>query len=298
MKTSSISWETVRTGWAGHQAMQANEGWEDEDDWEDDNDEEGERRRGTALDGDNMEHPALEFAIAIWPTRQVMLPELVHVYGAMSLDRALRNFLHPHAHGRGHYSILPHKPFDIWHKLALYHHPLSFAPDEPSQRDVICVRPPVYDERRRLCTRFEPVFNTALFVHDHDKFSLHRYCAGHVCAIFCLPERLRYLYNGELIYLERFAPFDAHTSPVHHLHTTSHAWTGNSHQSIVVPIEDVVLACHLTPQFRHIFADTHLDPCTNLLGNTHHFFFNHYYNNYTFLLIHYWRHHVEVPAAP
>ncbi|KAG9074957.1 hypothetical protein FRC06_010358, partial [Ceratobasidium sp. 370] len=308
-------------GWSsGDAEAEANEeGWEDEEDLEDDNDQEGERRQGTALDGDNVEHPAPEFAISIRPTRRVTLPKLVNVYGATSLERALRGFLRRHTHGRGRYSILPHEFFDVWHKLTLYHPPLSFAPDEPSQCDVIRVRPLIYDERRRLRTRFEPVstrpclFTTAtssvsivrlsFFVffslHNPAYFSLLAgYRAGRVCAIFRLPERLRYLYDGELVYLEHFAPFDTQASPVHHLHTTSHARTGNSRQSIVVPIEDVVLACHLTPQFRYIYADARLDLRTDLLNNTRRFFFNHYYNNYTFLLTHCWRHHTEVPAAP
>ncbi|KAG8728742.1 hypothetical protein FRC10_004611, partial [Ceratobasidium sp. 414] len=217
------------------------EDWEDQEDWEDwgdeEEDEEG-RRRATMSGVNSVEHPAPEFAIALRPTRRVTLPELADVYGATSLEWALKRFLRPYAHGR--YFILPHELFDVWHKLTLYHHPLSFAPDEPSQRDVIRVRPPVYDERGRLRNRFEPLFDTALFVHDREKFGLHRYRAGRVRAIFRLPERLRYLYNGELVYLECFTPFDARPSPVHQLHTTSHTRTGTGDcQSIVVPIEDV-----------------------------------------------------------
>ncbi|KAG8734476.1 hypothetical protein FRC10_011705, partial [Ceratobasidium sp. 414] len=274
----------LEDGWpSGDAEAEADEeGWEDE---EDDNDkEEGERRQGAALDGDEVEYPAPEFAITVQPTRRVTLPELVDVYGATSFEWALRAFLRPHAHSRGRYSILPHELFDIWHKLTLCHHPLSFTPNEPSQCDVIHVWPPVYDERRCLCTRFEPVFDMALFMHDCDKFGHHRTYKflrlfSCITRLTCSP-LLRYLYNGELIYLERFALFDAQASPVHHLHTTSHAQTGNGCQSIVVPIEDVVLACHLAPQFRHIFADAHLDLHTDLLNDTRRFFFNHYYNNY------------------
>ncbi|KAG9093318.1 hypothetical protein FRC06_011569, partial [Ceratobasidium sp. 370] len=148
------------------------EGWEDledSEDWEDD--EEEARCQATTSGVNSVEHPVLAFAIAFRPTRQVTLPKLANVYGAMSLERALKRFLHPYACGR--YFILPHELFNIWHKLTLYHHPLSFAPNEPSQRDVIRVRPPVYNAHGRLHNGFEPVFDTALFVHDREKFGLH-----------------------------------------------------------------------------------------------------------------------------
>ncbi|KAG9082248.1 hypothetical protein FRC06_005152, partial [Ceratobasidium sp. 370] len=149
--------------------------WEDWEDREDQEDlelmEEG-RQRATTSGVNDVEHLAPEFAITIRPTKLVTLPELVNVYGATSLNKALKRFLRPYAHGC--YFILPHECFDVWHKLALYHHPLSFAPNEPSQRNIIQVQPPVYNERGCLRNRCEPVFDTALFVHDREKFGLHR----------------------------------------------------------------------------------------------------------------------------
>ncbi|KAG9083177.1 hypothetical protein FRC06_004674, partial [Ceratobasidium sp. 370] len=148
------------------------EGWEDEEDEEDWEDDEEEARRQAMTSGVNgVEHPVPAFAIAFRPTRRVTLPELANVYGATSLEQALKRFLRPYTRSR--YFILPHELFDIWHKLTLYHHPLSFAPDEPSQRDVIRIRPPVYNTHGRLRNGFEPVFDTALFVHDREKFGLH-----------------------------------------------------------------------------------------------------------------------------
>ncbi|KAG8728390.1 hypothetical protein FRC10_005013, partial [Ceratobasidium sp. 414] len=137
------------------------EPWEDMEDEEDEEDGEEGRRRPTMFDVSEIEHPAPEFAIAMRPTKRATLPELVDVYGATSLKQALRCFLRPYTHG--HYYILRHELFDVWHKLTLSHHPLSFAPDEPSQRDIIRVRPPVHDERGRLRNRCEPAFDTALF---------------------------------------------------------------------------------------------------------------------------------------
>ncbi|KAG8734443.1 hypothetical protein FRC10_011712 [Ceratobasidium sp. 414] len=265
--------------------------WEDvgDDTGDDEDDEEGQRRRTITADADRAEYPWLEFATAVRPTRQVTLPQLIADYGATSLERALKSFLRPYTHNR--WFILPSDEFSVWHKLTLYHHPLSFAPDEPHQRDVIRVRPPVHDARGRTLRSLEPVFDTALFLHDARQFGLHRYRAGRVRAIFQLPQRLQHLYPGELVYLELFTAFDRIPSPDHLLHSTSHAGSARARQYAVIPINHVALACHLAPNFRHISPETRLDARVDLLNDTRHFFFNHYYNLYTFHLIQYWRHH-------
>ncbi|KAG8724348.1 hypothetical protein FRC09_019797 [Ceratobasidium sp. 395] len=265
--------------------------WEDDEDMEDDGDE-GELgpRRATSASGASVEvdYPWPELAIAIKPTCRVTLAELVNHYGATSLESALKSFLRPYA--RNDWFILPHDQFSSWHKLTLYHHPLRFAPDEPRHRDVIRVRPPQYDKRGRRLRHIEPVFDTALYLYDSRQFGLCRYRAGRVRAIFRLPERLHYMYSGELVYLELFTTFNANPLPSHLLHATSHAKSDRRRQCIVVPIEDVVLGCHLAPNFRRINRNIQLDSNIDLLSDTRHFFFNHYYNLYTFQLIQYWRH--------
>ncbi|KAG8733863.1 hypothetical protein FRC10_012109 [Ceratobasidium sp. 414] len=259
------------------------EPWEDVDEEGDDGDDDN---------TDAIEHPWLEFAIAVRPTRHVTLAQLVEDYGAMSLEWALKSFLQPYAHSR--WFILPSDQFSVWHKLTLYHHPLSFAPDEPRQRNVIRVRPPMCDARGRSLWSFKLIFDTALFLHDSREIGLHRYRTGCVRAIFQLPDRLQHLYPGELVYLELFSAFDRNPSPEHQLHATSHAGSARACQYIVIPIEHVMLGCHLVPNFRHVHPETCLDVRANLLSDTRRFFFNHYYNLYTFHLIQYWRHLEEL----
>ncbi|KAG9082908.1 hypothetical protein FRC06_004778 [Ceratobasidium sp. 370] len=267
--------------------------WEDMED-DDDEGEEGERRPSAASDADPVEYPTPEFAIAMRPTRRATLQDLVGIYGATELEQALKKFLRPYTHSR--YYIVPSDYFDVWHKLTLYHLPLSFAPDEPSQCDVIRARPIACDTRGRVLRRREPAFDTALFLHDRHQFGLHRYRAGRVRAIFRLPERLHYLYSGELVYLELFTPFNPNPSSVHGLHTTSHANAIGKRQCIVVPIQDIALGCHLAPRFQHVDPDLLLVPQVDLLSRAQRFFFNHYYNRYIFQLIQYWRHLHELPA--
>ncbi|KAG8718083.1 hypothetical protein FRC09_013184 [Ceratobasidium sp. 395] len=274
-----------------------------EDVWDDDepglyDEGEGVVRRQSTADVNSIEHPTPELAIAMNPTTRATMSELTAGdYGATSLARALKTFLRSYA--TSPYSkVLPHEQLNVWHKLALYHYPLSFAPDEPAQRDVIRARPAVRDARGRVLYRHEPAFDTALFIHDRREFGLQRYRAGRVRAIFRLPKRLHYLYDRELVYLELFTPFNAQPSPVHRLHTTSASRASpDTRRGMVVPIEDIALACHLAPQFRHIGHDVSLDVHSDLLNDARHFFFNHYYNHYTYQLIQYWRHHTEVPAS-
>ncbi|KAG8770306.1 hypothetical protein FRC12_004370 [Ceratobasidium sp. 428] len=268
------------------------EEWSDEEDEDIDVDgEEGPKRATVSLEAEDVEYPWPEFAIALKPTCQVTLSELVDVYGATSLERTLKSFLRPYASGSGSWLIHPFDKFGSWHKLTLYHHPLRFAPDEPRQRDVVRVRPQPHDSRGRALRKLEPVFDTALFLHDSRQFGLLRYRAGRVRAIFQLPERLQYLYAGELVYLELFTPFDSALSPSHLLHNISHAGPRRDRQAIVVPIEDVVLGCHLAPNYRHIPRNVQLDAHVDLLSDTRRFFFNHYYNKYTFQIVQYWRRH-------
>ncbi|KAG8696398.1 hypothetical protein FRC08_007175 [Ceratobasidium sp. 394] len=120
------------------------------------------------------------------------------------------------------------------------------------------------------------------------------YRAGRVRAIFQLPNRLQYLYPGELVYLELFSTFDHNLSPEHQLHATSHAGSTHARQYTVIPIEHIMLGCHLAPNFRHVRPKTYLDSRVDLLSATRRFFFNHYYNLYMFQLIQYWRHLEEL----
>ncbi|KAG8751037.1 hypothetical protein FRC12_012637 [Ceratobasidium sp. 428] len=271
------------------------EAWEDEEEVEpDDESEEGNRRRSTS-DVNSVEHPAPEFAIAVRPYKRATMSEIADEYSATSFERALTNFLRPRTDK--HFFVLPNEEFDVWHKVTLYHRRLSFAPDEPLQRDVIRARPAARDARNRVRYRHEPAFDTALFVHDPHQMGLHRYRAGRVRSIFRLPERLHSLYDGELIYLELFAPFSPDPGPIHSLYSTSFARAAPGiRRGIVVPIEDLAFACHLAPQFRRIPRNVGLDFRSDLLNDTRHFFLNHYYNHFTFQLIRYWQHHVEIEA--
>lgn len=125
-------------------------------------------------DADGVEYPHPQHGIAVRPTKQVALRDLESDYSAKSLVPAIEQFLKPYARKYGRYYILPDDTFGLWHKLTLHHFHLSFAPDKPPQRNVIRIRPPIYDAHGRL--QREGVFDTALFLHQRREFGLQRKC--------------------------------------------------------------------------------------------------------------------------
>lgn len=153
----------------GGETEECEEEWVDEEDEEEDegNVEEGETS-STPDFASGVEYPRPEHALAMRPTRLLRCTDLIKQYGAPDLVRALKAFLGPSGNGL---SFVPSDDFGVWHKLALYHLPLSFAPDEPPQRDVIRVHPPTFDSHGR--PQRLGVFDTALFLNDREEFGLH-----------------------------------------------------------------------------------------------------------------------------
>lgn len=107
------------------------------------------------------------------------------------------------------------------------------------------------------------------------------YRAGRLRLIFRLPQRLQHLYPDELAYVELFTPFGHSLSPIHQLHTTSHAHSEGHRLSAVIPIDHIALGCHLAPRFRWLDPDIVLNYHADLLDEGRRFFFNHYFNYYT-----------------
>lgn len=116
------------------------------------------------------------------------------------------------------------------------------------------------------------------------------YRAGRVRAIFALPHHLRSWYSEPLVYLDLFSRFSTSRTPFHGMHTTSHDLDDvRRRRSIVLPLSDVVAACHLAPQLKHFKAANPFRPYDDYLSTAQHFFFNHYSNHFIFGLVEHWR---------
>ncbi|CAE6463295.1 unnamed protein product [Rhizoctonia solani] len=93
------------------------------------------------------------------------------------------------------------------------------------------------------------------------------YRAGRVRALFDLPANLPMYYSGQLAYLELFAPFNTHPSPNTKLHSTKADLDSRVlRRTLVVPVSDIVFACHLVPKFYQLGDDIELHAYTDSLS--------------------------------
>ncbi|CAE7232083.1 unnamed protein product [Rhizoctonia solani] len=188
--------------------------------------------------------------------------------------------------------ISPRNEVSIWHRLHLYHNPPSFAPFDPVRRDVV-----------RACAsrpREPAVWDVALYLEkpsrprsDKDvdeKHGLHRYRPGRVRTFFKLPAHLQFYYPGQLAYLELFAPFDAQPSPFTKLHSTKLDFDSRDlRRTLVIPVSEIIFACHLVPKFHKLPPELELHAYSDLLAAGRTFWLNHYYNHHFYRLIQHWR---------
>lgn len=69
----------------------------------------------------------------------------------------------------------------------------------------------------------------------------------------------------------------------------------NQQHTLVIPVSDIVLACHLAPKFNLLKVGLTLNADSRLLDTSEQFWLNHYYIHYLFQLIEHWRHRKPHP---
>ncbi|QRV99083.1 hypothetical protein RhiJN_27102 [Ceratobasidium sp. AG-Ba] len=239
--------------------------------------------------------------LAINPTKHdLRLKDVSTKYEAPRLESALKDFLVRRCNVPVYDVMLsPEHRIPVWHRLYLHHRPLPFAPFESPRRDVVRASAPILGPGGRVCK--EGVWDTALYLErpnqirsnaeDREKHGIQRYRAGRVRAIFSLPGHIRDVYPGQLAYVEVFRPFEAiPASPYGRMHSTGPELDARGRRRVlVIPVNEIVLACHLVPKFNQLDPDLRLDPYTDVLTISRHCWFNHYYNHYLFLLVQHWR---------
>lgn len=187
-----------------------------------------------------------------------------------------------------------HHLFNVWHRFALFHVSLPFAPDEPPRRDVVRARPAT---RNAYGVVARPaVFDTVLYrdptSSDTSGHGLHRYRAARVRVIFTPPSITHRIYPSyeQLAYIEFFTPFSRKNDTPHGMYTTSTALHADHRRQVaVVPISHIHMTCHIAPRFARVPRDIPLKRSSDLLASTTSFFFNHYVNHYVYKLFKHWR---------
>ncbi|KAG9124361.1 hypothetical protein FRC07_011919 [Ceratobasidium sp. 392] len=273
---------------------------DDEEDWEDV--EEGSEEDSEAV---GVHYPSPRLSIAATPTRRNCTIEAVaEKYKAPDLLPALTRYLESvvaagQERNRPNQSdrlrvphISPYHLLNVWHRFALYHAPLPFAPDEPRRRDVVRGRP----LKRDACGQVErqAAFDTVLYrdpaAPTAGTNGLHRYRAARVRAIFKVPNVAQHICDEHLAYIELFTPFSRNNNTPHGLYTTSTALhTNGSRQVAVVPISHIHMICHIAPRYARVDAGVRLNRHTDLFTVARNFFFNHYTNYYVYKLFEHWR---------
>ncbi|KAG8729453.1 hypothetical protein FRC10_003907, partial [Ceratobasidium sp. 414] len=61
--------------------------------------------------------------------------------------------------------------------------------------------------------------------------------------------------------------------------------------TLVIPVSDIFLACHLVPKFHMLDKELKLTAYTDLFALSNNFWLNHYYNHYFYQLVQHWRRH-------
>ncbi|KAG8733377.1 hypothetical protein FRC10_000258 [Ceratobasidium sp. 414] len=274
--------------------------YDDDDEWED-------------VEGDSEDvphantthYPKPQLAIAASPTcRNLSANQIVARYKATELIPTLTRFLESAvaaARGQTRPSQLDrlrvpyltgHTTLNVWHRFALNHAPLPFAPDEPRRRDVVRARPATHNAfglEGRLAA-FDTVLYEDPSVSNTGTHGLHRYRAARVRVIFRPPNVAHHIYSEHLAYIEFFNPFSQNNSTPHGLYTTSTALHSDGRRQVaVVPISHLRMTCHIAPRFARVNPDVPLHYRTDLFTRTRHFLFNHYMNYYVFKLFEHWR---------
>ncbi|CAE6381518.1 unnamed protein product [Rhizoctonia solani] len=249
-----------------------------------------------------IDHPDPRRHMSVTPTKQkVAVGVVVQDYQASNLTSAITDFLVRRCDVPEHDIILsPNNRLQVWHRLYLHQKPLSFAPFETPQRDVVRAIAPVRDAGGRV--RTEGVWDTALYIEQpnqirpsrgdyQDKHGLQRYRAGRVRAFFTLPGHLLEYYSGQLAYIEVFRPFEATpASPYGRMFSTAPELDARDRRrTIIVPVTEIIATCHLVPKFNQLDPGLRLDPYTDVLSIGRQFWLNHYYTHYIFLLIQHWQ---------
>ncbi|KAF8600368.1 hypothetical protein BDV93DRAFT_418149, partial [Ceratobasidium sp. AG-I] len=256
-----IQWQEAIRMHRAHLNLYLGLGPTDEGD-EDDGEGEGEGEGDAATEGDELDlvpepiaYPNPERHMGVNPTKRgVPITDVEKDYGATDSRSAITTFLTNRLDIPEHDVMLSRRHrLDVWHRLYLHQKPLPFAPFKPPRRDVVRASPPTLGPRGRV--RKAGVWDTALYLERPNRFAdffFHILCsgyrAGRVRAFFKLPGHLRDYYGGQLAYLEVFEAFDATPSSFSRMHSTKPALDSrNRRRTIVVPITEIVMACHLAP---------------------------------------------------
>jgi hypothetical protein len=72
------------------------------------------------------------------------------------------------------------------------------------------------------------------------------------------------------------------------MYTLSHDFRGNQRRGMVIPVEQIAMACHLGPRFFNIDSKIQLHSQVDTLSLSRHFYLNPFYNSFSFMHLRHW----------
>lgn len=241
------------------------------------------------------------------PRPNVRGSALITLYHATYLLSALSKFFRDHCPTIALFlDFDEHMKFDVWTRFRLFHEPLPFAPLVGPKIDRIRAFPgPATGSHRSV---HKPTFDTVLLDAFPNRSGLHReypftpaffqrcqtntlsrgYCAARLRVIFKLPKYLRDAYSEHLAYVELFREFSESAHRPHRLHEVSHLTRDNKRVTMVVPLTQIQMVCHLIPQYESL-GQIRVDSNTDLLDKCRRFWLSPYSSYYMNSLVEHWR---------
>ncbi|QRV83627.1 plasma membrane ATPase 4 [Ceratobasidium sp. AG-Ba] len=173
-----------------------------------------------------------------------------------------------------------------WSRARLFHSPPPFKPSEGPHIDVIRAQPAKFDRFDRVSKPAR--FDTVLILNKARRGGIHRYTPARVRAIFELPKDLHYLSNEKLAYVDLFYSPSPNPEPDVGLFTTTRAQLDGVRRTVVIPLTDITMTCHLAPRYNRFRPDTKLIQYSDILQLCESFYINIFASYFLYELFRHW----------
>ncbi|QRV85923.1 hypothetical protein RhiJN_13941 [Ceratobasidium sp. AG-Ba] len=182
--------------------------------------------------------------------------------------------------------VPPTTKVNTWSRARLFHAPPPFKPSEGPHVDAVRAQPVKLDRFERVSRPAR--FDTVLIRSREQRTGVHRYRPARVRAIFQLPRRLSHLCDEKLVHVELFNSPSQNPNPPVGLYTTTRSIQDGIRSTLVVPLVDIAMTCHLAPRYSHFHPQNQLIQYADLLQLCEHFYLNIFASYFLYELFQHW----------
>ncbi|QRV96797.1 hypothetical protein RhiJN_24815 [Ceratobasidium sp. AG-Ba] len=140
----------------------------------------------------------------------------------------------------------------------------------------------------RTLTLYVPSWPNSIDSNAEQRTGIHRYRPARVRAIFQLPRRLRHLCDEKLVHVELFNSPSQNPNPPVGLYTTTRSIHDGIRSTLIVPLVDIAMTCHLAPRYSHFHPENQLIQYADLLQLCEHFYLNIFASYFLYELFRHW----------